>query len=709
MSMHTWGLASRGVWTTALLLCVAAIVTATCNQPEPTNIPLPTPTVAPSSTAEPTNTPAPTNTTSPPPTLAPSPLPASTPLPNPTSIPAATPVPTQTPTSVPTPTPTPVPTPTAVPTPTPSPTPTPTPTPSPTPTPTPTPVPTPTPTPVLTLSGTGDTIDSVTLGPGKYLVTASITDNCQGSDCNQQFAINMQSIFGDGRDDRDQTSVNRYLTKGYFTFQVKVGDNDIQTERRDLLEGKQLVNVTAEGPWSITFDFQGRDLTASASPTISGTGEALDFFYLDPGIYLATASITDNCEGSDCHQPFEIYMNSLYGSGFKLADLRGTEFVYLFRVEVNDKSFNSLDGELYKGKQILTVSAKGSWTITFDLQKHTPAPTASPTISGTGYTQDIVTLDPGRYIVTVSTSDKCEEPDCIQRFTIHMDNLSIGSRHSEYLYMTGGVSRFLLHVHDGSASLGDIYKGKQILTIVAQGPWTIHFDLRKPAPIPPTSLTISGNGNYSDIVTIGPGRYVVTESITDNCYDSTCDQHFGFTAQSVFGYDHSISTWRSVTEGSFALLLNVQSNSASRPWSHFYYAFGNEGRYGELYEGPQIFNVVGQGPWTITFSLQEPSPITATNPTISGIGNSFDIVNLEPGRYLVTASITDNCWNSICDQYFGVVLQSVFGNSPIAGGIESRQITEGTIPLLMTVGDSATKQLLTVTAQGPWTITFERQ
>ena len=488
---------------------------------------------------------------------------------------------------------------------------------------------------------------------------------------------------------------------------MKVGDNETQTEQRDLLKGKQLVSVTAEGDWAITFDFQGYALTTPASPTISGTGDALDFFYLDPGIYLATASITDNCQGSDCHLPFEIYMNSVYGSGFKLAHLRGTEFAYLFRLEVNDKSFNSLDGELYKGKQILTVTAKGSWTIDFDLQKHTPASTDSPTISGTGYTQDIVTLDPGRYIVTVSTIDKCEEPDCIQRFTIHMDNLSIGSRHSEYLYMTRGVSRFLLHVHDGSASQGDIYKGKQLLTIGAQEPWTIDFDLHKPAPITATSLTISGNGDYSDIVTIGPGRYVVTESITDNCHDSTCDQHFGFTAQSVFGYDHYISTWRSVTEGSFASLLNVHSSSASSLWGDFYWAFDKE-RYGELYEGPQIFTVKGEGPWTITFSLQEPSPITTTNPTISGIGDSFDIVNLEPGRYLVTASITDNCWNSICDQYFGFDLQSVFGN-PVVGGTERVQITEGTIPLLMTIGDSDTKQLLTVTAQGPWTISFERQ
>ena len=546
------------------------------------------------------------------------------------------------------------------------------------------------------------------------MVTASITDNCQGSDCNQQFAINIQSVFGDGRDDRDQTNVSRYLTEGYFTFQVKVGNNETQTEQRDLLEGKQLVDVTAEGPWSITFDLQGRDLTTSASPTISGMGEALDFFYLDPGIYLATASITDNCEGSDCHQPFEIYMNSTYSSGFELAHhLRGTEFVYLFRLEVHDKSFFPsylgfiFYGDLNKGKQILTVSAKGSWTITFDPQKPTLAPIDSPTISGTGYAQDVVTLDPGRYIVTVSIIDKCEEPDCSQPFRIHMEDLSIGSLHSEYLHISEGVARFLLHVQDGSTSQGDIYKGKQILTIVAQGPWTIDFDLHKPAPIPPTSLTISGNGDYSDIITIGPGRYVVTESITDNCNDSTCDQHFGLTAQSVFGYDHYISTWRSVTEGSFAFLLNVQSSSASSPWGDFYFYRAFDERYGELYEGPQIFSVRGQGPWTITFSLQEPSPITATNPTISGIGDSFDIVNLEPGRYLVTASITDNCWNSICDQYFGFDLLGVFG--PRVGGIETRQITEGTIPLLMTVGDSGTKQLLTVTAQGPWTISFERQ
>ena len=570
-----------------------------------------------------------------------------------------------------------------------------------------------------TISGNGNAVEVVNLNSGRYLATASITDDCKGSDCNQNFAINLQSVFGN---DGDQSYISRHITRGTFTFHVNVGDSNNQPEQRDLLKGKQLVTITADGAWSIDFDFQGSTPGFPTSATISGTGDAQDFLYLNPGIYLGSVSIKDNCEGSDCLQLFAMQMESVHGAGH-----RGhteyhpnvTEGTFSFRLEVSDKRLNYLDGDLYQGKQTLTITAKGSWAIRFVHQEFTPALTDNPTISGTGYVQDFVTLNPGRYIVTVSINDKCEEPDCSQPFTIHMENLPRGSLYSEYLHITEGVSRFLLHVHDGSTSQGDIYKGKQILTIVTQGSWTIDFDLHKPAPVPPTGLTISGNGDYSDIVTIGPGRYIVTVSITDDCRDSNCDRRFGFTAQSVFGYDHYIRTGWSATEASFAFLLSVQASSATSPWGDFYWPLDEyRDLYWELYEGPQIFNVSAQGPWTITFSLQDPTFTTATNSTIAGTGDSFDIVNLEPGRYLVTASITDNCQYSICDQFFGFNIHSVFGNSLdlISNG---QSITEGILPSLITVGNSNSmdherdilegKQLITVRAYGSWTISFERQ
>ena len=761
--MHKWAMAFRGVWMGAILLCVAVIVAVACNQPEPTDTPLPTPTIALSPTSEPTNTPpAPTSTTSP----------------SPTPVLAPTPVPTPTPTPVPTPTPRPTPTPISLPpdlrcddtedinriiahsklndeppileiypgaeefqgarllrctaiarvdgyvyrqiiytytrssdggvsinyrlTNTTVPTPTPTPTPVPTPTPTPETTPSP------TLSGTGDAIDSVTLDPGRYLVTASITDNCQGSDCSQNFAINIRSVFGVDNDEGDQTNVSRHLTEGFFTFQVNVGDSHTQTEQRDLLEGKQLVNVNAEGSWSITFNSQGRSLTTSADLSISGTGDALDFFYLDPGIYLATASITDNCEGFDCLQSFSINIESVYGVGWRghREDIRITEGVFLFRFEVGDNYYNYVDGYPYQGKQILTVRAKGSWTITFELQKHSPAPTVSPTISGSGYVHDIITLDPGRYIVRGHISDNCQDAECYGYFIRLKSVLGYDIDQWERVERDSieeGSFLYLLDVGDKNTTyLRDLHRGKQIFTVGALGSWTINFERQELAPASADSPAISGTGDILDLITLDPGNYIVTASITDNCKGSDCRQPFHIYMDSIFGTrEDGIFEGIFITEGSFLFLLNVGDQNN---WER------------SLYRGKQLLTVMAQGSWTISFELQKSTPSSSTNPTISGTGDSFEVVNLDAGRYLVTASITDNCWNSICEQYFGFNLQSVFGNTQWVG-VDRRQITEGTFPFLITVGDSSThqrdiaegKQLVTITAQGPWSITFELQ
>ena len=131
--------------------------------------------------------------------------------------PTATPETTAVPTAIPVPTATPVST--AIPVPTATPVSTAIPVPTATPVSTATPVPIPTPTPGQVISGTGDTIDFVSLESGRYVVTATI---------NGSFRI--ESVFGESY---HRMSESRLSVDNPYAFRLNVGEH--------LAEGKQLV------------------------------------------------------------------------------------------------------------------------------------------------------------------------------------------------------------------------------------------------------------------------------------------------------------------------------------------------------------------------------------------------------------------------------------------------------------------------------------
>ena len=117
-------------------------------------------------------------------------------------------------------------------------------------------------------------------------------------------------------------------------------------------------------------------------------------------------------------------------------------------------------------------------------------------------------------------------------------------------------------------------------------------------------------------------------------------------------------------------------------------------------------------------SIALPTPDPYAIKTVSGTGHGSHAVVLEPGRYIVTASIAGNCQDSTCDQPFEVQVESHSGQSTDRA-TESQSITEGSVVSLLYVGDRSTSpserdiveglQFVSVTATGTWTISFALQ
>ena len=103
---------------------------------------------------------------------------------------------------------------------------------------------------IKTLSGAGNGSIAVVLDPGEYVVTATITGNCNGSTCDQPFGIQVESLSGRNT---DRANERRSITEGSIVFLLDVGDHGTSPSQRDTLEGLQLVRVTAVGDWNISF------------------------------------------------------------------------------------------------------------------------------------------------------------------------------------------------------------------------------------------------------------------------------------------------------------------------------------------------------------------------------------------------------------------------------------------------------------------------
>ena len=343
-------------------------------------------------------------------------------------------------------------------------------------------------------------------------------------------SVSMQSVFGQGyRIERRSGTDNPYI----FLLSVNT--------YQDLVEGKQLVRVTAQGPWSIAFEFQQPEPAPSASPAISGTGVTTDTVVLEQGSYIVTATNIDS-----------VSMQSVFGQGYRIERRSGTDNPYIFLLSVNTYQ------DLVEGKQLVRVTAQGPWSIAFEFQQPEPAPSASPAISGTGDTTDTVVLEQSTYIVTATNID-----------SVSMQSVFGQGYRIERRSGTDNPYIFLLSVN----TYQDLVEGKQLVKVSAQGPWSISFDIQEREPAPSANPTLSGTVDTVDTVTLESGSYIVTATNIDSV-----------SMQSVFGQGYRIER-RSGTDNPYIFLLSVNT-------------------YQDLVEGKQLVRVTAQGSWSITFEQQ---------------------------------------------------------------------------------------------------------
>ncbi len=239
----------------------------------------------------------------------------------------------------PAPTPPPFPPPPSeAPTPTPAPAPTPTPTPAPMPEPTPTPTPEPEP---ITLEGSGDKVSH------KFELLAGITIFEMSHDGTRNFIVELMSGSGDTVD----LLVN---TIGQYT-----GDKAVGVQKGALLgaePGMHLLNIQADGSWSITIRQPHFSSAPGLPQNFSGKGDSVSMpFLLDQG--LATFTLThDGTRNfivelmSDAGETVDLLVNTI-------GSYEGSQALGVKRGAIIGPQ---------PGIHLLNITADGNWSITIE-------------------------------------------------------------------------------------------------------------------------------------------------------------------------------------------------------------------------------------------------------------------------------------------------------------------------------------------------------
>ena len=229
----------------------------------------------------------------------------------------------------------------------------------------------------------------------------------------------------------------------------------------------------------------------------------------------------------------------------------------------------------------------------------TPAPSTGLTMSGRGNGSEFVTLEYGGYIATATISDVCSLASCHRPFAIKIESL-FGDAGDDWAYAPSRAAEgsyvFLLNVGDSETGSyeRDLFEGRQLVFMETRGAWTITFAAVETSltPAPSVEQTISGSAYGTSPVILGPGNYLVTATVNDNCYGSGCGNlyYFKINIESAIGNKQSGKYW-SNAEGSYAFLLKVGDSvtSSSRQ---------------DLLEGMQVVTVEALGSWAITFTPQ---------------------------------------------------------------------------------------------------------
>ena len=326
----------------------------------------------------------------------------------------------------------------------------------------------------LPLSGYEKGAQLVALGPGAYNVTATVKDNSfSGRRRDPLFHVRIESVFSD---EADVSVWEWFDLDGIYTFPVVVGDRNSEWNERNLFEGRQLVSVLSEGQWTINFD--------SAYVGLAGNGDITHLVPLDPGVYFGIAKITDNNTLSGVEGIFSIEVGSVLDrqKGSSFHSWETAEGIFNFAITIPDSDSPRYEGGFSGERYPVRVRATGYWTIS--LVPVESAPVTSSPLSGKGNGAHVVHLEPGTYNIITEVWDNgylYHSPEEAADFSVRVESIIGNSLNMSYesLSTSEGRNDFTVVVHDAHDVPDvwfDLIEGRQIVTVRAQGSWSIRFD-----------------------------------------------------------------------------------------------------------------------------------------------------------------------------------------------------------------------------------------
>ena len=223
----------------------------------------------------------------------------------------------------------------------------------------------------------------------------------------------------------------------------------------------------------------------------------------------------------------------------------------------------------------------------------TPTPTPTPihvVLSGSGSSVETINLPLGLYIVEleVSENESCLFGSCSgTNFITSVEGIDGG---------TGSLANEIASEWSGSKTLRigtglfEITPGTQVVSVDAEGDWSITFDSAagaQPAERNGNTVTLTGSGTKSQVVMLPEGLYKATAEVTsnENCFFGSCSG-----TNFIVGIE-------GLEEGREGLVNEIASE-----WSGSTTLRIGTGLF-DVPPGTQVVNVDATGEWTITFEF----------------------------------------------------------------------------------------------------------
>ena len=223
----------------------------------------------------------------------------------------------------------------------------------------------------------------------------------------------------------------------------------------------------------------------------------------------------------------------------------------------------------------------------------TPSPARTPihvVISGSGIKAETVSLPEGLYIVdmVVTENEVCIEGTCTEGiFTVEIGGIDEESHLFAFAFLPEWSASLPLRIGTGFLEMPP---GTQVVSVEAEGDWTIAFDsviYEEPPIADGTDVVLSGSGTKAVKVNLPRGSYIVDSVVTDNerCTAGDCSP------------TNFIVHIEGANEG-IDFLANENASEWSGSWT-----LGIGIGVSDVPPGTQVVSVDASGDWTITFEF----------------------------------------------------------------------------------------------------------